>query len=94
MCKEAYNTSTYKKCTQSLTYNIFCHFSQHFVPSKHHRVKPLDNPYHNNCCDIMLFNCCKIIVKTPCSYKSLKHSYQNTLNISLSKDDKFRKCKF
>ena len=42
MCKEAYHTSTYKKCTPSLIYDIFCHFSKNFVPSKHHRVKPLD----------------------------------------------------
>ena len=42
MCKEAYHTSTYKKCTESLIYDIFHHFSQNFVPSKHHRVKSLD----------------------------------------------------
>ena len=36
----------------------------------------------------MLFNCHTIIVKAPCSYKSLKYSYQNTLKISSSEDDK------
>ena len=70
MCKEAYHASTYKKCTQSLIYDIFCPFSQYFVPSKTPSSKILRYPYCNNCRDI-------IVVKAPCSYKSLKYSYQN-----------------
>ena len=74
MCKEAYHTSTYKKCTQSLIYDIFHHFSQNFVSSKTPSSKTLRYLYCNNCCDIMLFNCCKIVVKAPGGYKSLKFS--------------------
>ena len=42
MCKEAYCTSTYKKCTQSLIYDISHHFSQNLVPSKTSLSKTLD----------------------------------------------------
>ena len=34
MHKEVYHTSTYKKCTQSLIYDMSHHFSQNLVPSK------------------------------------------------------------
>ena len=42
MCKEAYHASTYKKCTQSLIYDISGHFSQNFVPDKTSMSKTLD----------------------------------------------------
>ena len=42
MCKEAYHASTYKKCTQSLIYDISRHFSQNFVPGKASPSKTLD----------------------------------------------------
>ena len=75
MHKEAYHASTYKKCVQSLIYEIFCPYSQNFVPSKTPLSKTLDIHYIIIVINIMLFNCCKIIVKASCGYKSLKYSY-------------------
>ena len=59
MCKEAYHTSTYKKCTQSLIYDISRHFTHNFVPGKTPSSKTFRYVCHNNCCDVMLCNCCK-----------------------------------
>ena len=42
MGKEAYHASTYKKCAQSLIYDIFRHFNQNFIPGKTSPSKTLD----------------------------------------------------
>ena len=42
MCKETYHASTYKKCTQSLIYDISRHFNQNFVLGKTSLSKTLD----------------------------------------------------
>ena len=61
--------------------------------------KTLRYPYHNNCHDIMLFNCCKNVVKTSCGCKVLKFSnskylYWNTLKSLCLKRSKFWKLNF